>query len=228
MEIKFIMLVGTFFIVLGMFNADLVYADFGVHVSDQFLYSMESSWYTNTGVSPPSDLAKSLDLAVMNYTIYGISGPRISVNRTYSYKNGTFWSETFSGDYGGGDFLPTNLNAGDAIPEANGWMINGTITRAYGNANRLTNYVNVNITLWEQFPNANFTEYWDKVTGAMVERRISYFNESGANTTDFDVLIKIKYASLWTVPEFPSFLIPSLFMITMLAAIIVYRRRRLT
>lgn len=189
-----------------------------------------------------------MDLEMYNQTewvtveITQVSGTNVTIQSVQHFKNGT--EETSGGwiDVDTGDgvnatsmLISANLNENDAMytsGDYSTWFINETITRTYPDGVRETNHINMtyayNYTIppdieVDYFYSMNF--YWDRATGILVEDTFEIRNQTGAYLTTWSMDFTITESNVWVIPEFPSFLILSLFMIATLLTVIVYRRK---
>lgn len=206
----------------------------GVAVGDSFKYSVKVVFETNDPtIQTPQWIEEAHEVDFFLMTITEISETHLSYNGTSHYENGTVQT---SGayhplDYTFGFFIPINKSQGDILTTAtNPIYINETIPRAYADSMRDTNHA----TFYSDFgagggvtyENALHDWYWDKLTGVLVEMSVHHIDQTAGYTTSLAVSYLIVNTNLWVVPEFLSFLILPVFMITTILTIIVYRIRR--
>jgi hypothetical protein len=209
----------------------------GVSEGDWFRYGDVSfDWSSNDPNATISDPEWN-ETEWMMISIVDVSGTNITGQKTVHYKNGT--EETSGGcvdiDTGDGENATTmivsaDLGVNDALyssGEFSTWKINETVVRTYPGGVRDTNHLNMTFELsymeFYQYMSMNY--YWDKSTGIIVEMCIEEIHQTGDYITNASLGFRITESNVWTVPEFPSFLILPLFMITTLLAIVVYRRK---
>ena len=120
-----------------------------------------------------------------------------------------------------------NLNAGDSIPPlSSGYIVNKTETRPYLGVSRTINILEA------KYSDANYDNQWtlayDKVSGMLLESEIKITQKNPTPITtkiSFGVTETNIFAA---IPEFPSSLIPPVYMFAMLTALtisLVYRRK---
>lgn len=207
----------------------------GVSEGDWFLYEVDFSW----GSGDPSETIPSWnDTEGMRITIVAVSGKNVSSQFTYYYRNGT--QKTFGGyvniETGEGDELPmfavsADLAEHDTVYTSGWWSsakINETIVRTYPGGVRDTNHLNITTEFFSElgYQYSSLNYYWDKPTGILVEStEVVYTETVEGYVTIYWLESRLGTSNAWFVPEFPSFLILPLFMITTLLAVIIYRRK---
>jgi hypothetical protein len=157
----------AFLILLSITTTSVVNADLtvGVKPGDTMKYGMSYS-----GTNPESPGRTEW----ITIEITSVSGATITYRQTDHLFDGTETNRTISetitngttGPMQSGLFIPANLKAGDMISTNVGTsqiMIAGETTQTYANANR--------ILVWVKFSliGIQFTDYWDKQTGILVE-----------------------------------------------------------
>ncbi len=212
----------------------------GVSPGNEFIYDIEYIFSsTNQSIVIPESL---LDLNKTDYyqvTITEIVEKKVSFQTKWGFINGTEIEGTGSinletGIAGVGDFwaiIGSNLNTGERIHPIypDHIFINDTQIRNYGSGgNRETNLIDLTFTYVDQEdPSIYFVEYsqtyFDKQTGMLVELIDStvYTDPVATETLTW----KIKETNIWVVPEFPSGLIISLFMISSLIGVVYYKKK---
>jgi hypothetical protein len=137
-------------------------------------------------------------------------------------------------------FLAANLSASDPIYVGNAYYLNETVPADYLGQQLETNYLTAsrNYTNRPFYGyNANRTEkvqcYWERKTGILldflVEVRTNRSDGSGGilmAQVQARILILSAVPSPPLIPEFPSILVLSLFMVAELAAVIVYKKKK--
>ena len=209
----------------------------GVSEGDWFKYGdISFDWSSNDPNATISDPEWN-ETEWMMISIVNVSGTNIAGQKTAHYKNGT--EETSGGyvdiDTGDGEnattmIISADLGVNDILytsGEFSTWKINETVVRTYPGGVRDTNHLNMTFELsymeFYQYMSMNY--YWDKSTGMIVEMCVEEIHQTGDYVTNASLGFRITESNLWTVPEFPSFIILPLFMITTLLAIVVYRRK---
>ena len=212
----------------------------GVSPGNEFIYDIEYIWSsTNQSIVIPETV---LDLNKTEYykvTITEVEGNKVSFQTKWVFINGTEIEGTGTinletGLAGVGEFwaiIGSDLNAGERIhPIYPDYVsINDTQTRNYGSGgNRETHLVDLTFTYVDQDdPTRYYVEYsqtyFDKQTGMLVELidKTVYTDPVATETLTW----KLKETNIWVVPEFPSVLIISLFMISSLLGVIYYKKK---
>ena len=212
----------------------------GVSPGNEFIYDIEYIWSsTNQSIVIPETV---LDLNKTDYykvTITEIEDNKVSFQTKWVFINGSEIEGTGTinletGLAGVGEFwaiIGSNLNAGERIhPIYPDYVfINDTQTKNYGSGgNRETNLVDLTFTYVDQDdPSRYYVEYsqtyFDKQTGMLVELidKTVYTDPVATETLTW----KLKETNIWVVPEFPSVLIISLFMISSLLGVIYYKKK---
>jgi hypothetical protein len=211
----------------------------GVSPGNEFTYEIKFFHdSTNQSVIIPEQI---LDINKTDYfkvSITEVEENEVSIQTTWRFINGTEieGSGTINLENGvtAGDFwaiIGSNLNAGDRLHPTgiDRVFINDTITRNYGSGgNRETNLIDLTYTYYDdENPSRYYTEfsetYFDKQTGILVELiEKAVFPEP---LTTESLSWKLVETNIWVVPEFPSTLILSLFMISSLIGLIIYKKK---
>jgi hypothetical protein len=210
----------------------------GVHAGEWFKYGdISIHWNSNDpNATIPPGMENLNETGWMLYLVQSVVGTNITANVMTHYNNGTDVSDNgwVDVDSGNGNltmfFVAADLGVNDSIYSSGTYStlnINETISTIYPGGARQTNHLNV--TMDYSYPpsynSLNVEIWWDKVTGALTQ--ISEFgNQTMTYTTTYSVSVRLIDTGSWVVPEFPSFLILPLFMITTLSAVIVYKRKR--
>jgi hypothetical protein len=211
----------------------------GVSPGNEFIYDIKFFWdSSNQSAIIRNEILDINSTDFFKLTITDVQDKEVSFQTIWRFINGTEIEgegsinvETGSRS---GDFWPilgSNLNSGDRIRPMgfDRTIINDTITRNYGpGGNRDTNLVDLTFTYYnENDPSLIVTEYsktyFDKQTGALVE--ISEITVLSEPLTTETLTWKLKETNIWIVPEFPSVLILSLFMISSLVGLIYFKNR---
>jgi hypothetical protein len=208
----------------------------GVIPGNEFNYDVKGIW---TSTDPNATISASfLEINMTEWyriTINEVSGPDVKINTTWRFTNGTEVLGTGNVNVETGIYYPlqgfwaiyaANLNAGDSVrptgPDRS--TVNETVVRDYGpGGTRETNRLNQIF----QDTDAGYTEfrttYFDQQTGMLVDLHSQLVYADPAVTLTF--VWEIKDTNAWTVPEFPVFLILPLFMIAIVLAALVYKKK---
>jgi hypothetical protein len=221
----------------------------GVAVGDWFKYGdIDSSWDSNVpnGTFPsPSVWEWYEEIAEREWlllSVVAVSGTNVTGQVTMHYKNGT--ETVFDGfiDVDTGTdvnmtfmAISANLNENDVLytsEDYSEYLINATVMREYPDSTRFTNHVNTtssfNYTMppdIEVYYSMSMNFYWDKATGILVEQSFEWVYQTEENFTEISMVTSITESNVWVIPEFPSFLIPPLFMTATLLTVIVFKRK---
>jgi hypothetical protein len=68
--------------------------------------------------------------------------------------------------------------------------------------------------------------YFDQLTGMTVQYSLQFANTTGSYSGSGKYETKLTESNAWTIPEFPLYLMPPLFILMTLLTVTVYRRRR--
>jgi hypothetical protein len=211
----------------------------GVSPGNEFIYDIEFFWSsTNQSAIIRNEILDINSTDFFKLTITEVQDKEVSFQTIWRFINGTEIEgegniniETGSRS---GDFWPilgSNLNSGDRIRPLgfDHTIINDTITRNYGpGGNRDTNLVDLTFTYYnENDPSLIITDYsktyFDKQTGVLVEiNEVTVLSEPLTTET---LVWKLKETNIWIVPEFPSILILTLFMISSVIGLIYFKHR---
>jgi len=212
----------------------------GVSPGNEFIYDIEYIWSsTNQSIVIPESILDLNKTDFYQVTITEIEENEVSFQTKWVFINGTEVEGTGTvnletGIAGFGDFwaiIGSNINPGERIHPIypDHVFINETQTRNYGSGgNRETNLVDLTFTYVDQEdPSRYYVEYsqtyFDKQTGMLVELidKTVYTDPVATETLTW----KLKETNIWVVPEFPSVLIISLFMISSLLGVIYYKKK---
>jgi hypothetical protein len=232
-------------LLLGLLCFTMVGATFaqtvspGVSQGNTFTYDVKAFWSsTDANVTVPDSAVQTNMTDWYRVTITGVSGADISLTTTWHFTNGTEVPANGSvnvetGMYQGPfwTIIAGNLNQGDRIHPTgpDQVTINSTANRDYSSGGRSTNHLSLQFQYYDtNDPTHTYTEYtntyFDQQTGMLVELddQQVYSNPSQTVTITW----KIQDSNVWTVPEFPTWLILPLFMIVTLSAAIAYKKKR--
>ena len=208
----------------------------GVNVGDWFKYRVITANWSSDDPNATFPLLEWNVTEWMLMSVEDVSGTNITFQSTWHLTNGTEVPQRGDVDIDTGDgnmtlsAISADLNVNDTIYSSFGhstMKINETTVRTYPDSTRDTNHLNTtmeyNVTGFYQYLSMNW--YWDKSSGIFVEMAHEAISQAGGYTTTISVLLRITESNVWVVPEFPSFLILPLFMISTLLAVILYRRK---
>jgi len=208
----------------------------GVSVGDWFKYRAITGNWSSDDPNATFPLLEWNVTEWMLMSVEDVSGTNITFQSTYHLTNGNEVTQRGDVNIDTGDgnvtfsTISADLNVNDTIYSSFGYStmkINETIVRAYPDSTRNVNHLNTtmefNVTGFYQYLSVNW--YWDRSSGIFVEMAHEAISEAGGYTTTISVLLRITESNVWVVPEFPSYLILPLFMISTLLAVIVYRRK---
>jgi len=187
--------------------------------------------------------AQSFDWAQI--TISSVSGSEVTVQMIVQFKNGTQQTSNGVTDVASGDgnlttfLIASNLRANDQIYQGSSSdKINETISSKYSSGTREVNHQsiinNYNVSQ-EELSGFNITEplqqtntqdtYWDKQTGALVEMSYKMTTRSALINADISVDIALINSNVYTVPEYPTWIIVLTALVTSTILTIKVRHR---
>jgi hypothetical protein len=202
----------------------------GVSEGDVFEYDYQTN-FNSIYSEPSSELLELNQTEWIRVTVTDISGSQITTDVTTHYKNGTEVDTEGVCDIdtgastGGPPFFSANLNVYDTInPSASDpYYVNATMVRDYTDGQRETNLLKFEETgeFQDVGEYTRITEYYfDKDTGVLVEY-YTEFSYTGLTSIQSSNLVS---SSIWTIPEFPTWIILPLFVIVALSAIAVKKK----
>ena len=208
----------------------------GVNVDDWFKYGdITVNWSSNNpNATLPPGSEELNETEWMLLSVKNVSGTTITFQSTRHFKNGTERIEsgyldidTGDTENMGGAAISANLEVNDTLYTGSTVKINETVVRTYSDGVRETNHLNVTLeeSLMQYYYRRTENFYWDKPTGIVVEQYVEEIEQTEEYLTTYSASVRITESSVWVIPEFPSFLILPLFMITTLLAVIIYRRK---
>jgi hypothetical protein len=233
-----LLLISTVSPVLGQMMSGI-----GVAKDQTFSYSYKCYFLSNdSSVTPPPEFSwiNQTDYYMMNIT--SISGSNIGYETTMRMLNGSVNTGTGSMNMGNGlnmmsGYNPMSMNGyyfmasnvgmmGRMYTSSNTLTINDTFMMNYAGAQRQTNHMSI---INSQNGKTNQSDYYfDQATGAMVEWRQQYIQTNGDLQANSTQVMKIMASSVWTIPEFPAYLmIPFLCAATVLVIGIKLRKKPL-
>ena len=224
---------------LGIARAQAVIM--GVSKGDTFTYYCQESYIPNQ-----PDFASAYTRAnfseTIRCTITEFTYPTLYANVTELLKNGTEISGkggidiTNGGSLGGGwiNIIPSNLGVNDSfLYFGTSLRINETVLKSYQGSERETNHFE-SIGTAKDFlipggPIVDWTYrsdmFFDKKTGVIVESYYKATNTNGSFVTTHSLSVNLQSSSVWTVPEFPSFIVVSFLMTATFAGAIILKRK---
>jgi hypothetical protein len=208
----------------------------GVYMGDTFTYGVTAFWSSNDPyASIPSDLLYINQTESCEVRISNVADANVTTFVATYLKNGTALADrgTIDLDTGLSDggfvaIIAANLTAGDRVHPLGDDLvtINETVMKSYETGNRETHRITIEYTNATAGITDSVNRYFDKETGILVEsHETETISDSNSETTTI-VSWEIKDTNAWVIPEFPSVLILTIFMITTLLTVIAYRRKR--
>lgn len=204
----------------------------GVSVGETFDYSYVLQWSsTDPTAFPPSAYVELNKTYSIQFRVADISGSKINLEKTVTFKNGSQTKETGYIDIDTGDILISfgslivgaNLNVEDKLyPSGGHAVINDVSTRTYPSGQRETNHY-----IFETTDQNNYQKieiYFDKQTGVAVSYSYESTETSDSYTTTAQEMLASTNADVWTVPEFPALIIPLLSIIAIPIVIIAKKK----
>jgi len=211
----------------------------GVKFGDWFKYDMKTTWISDKpeAMPPvfPSD-ENEMDWMLNNVTL--VTDTLIGYKHIHQYLDDTEEINDMISNIEGiltQHFIPSNLTEGDVVNL--GWsviQIEETQLLNYGGSVREINYANETISSYASplIPYQNNVSaivhfYWDKQTGVISESNTTVSGTIENNSFNYSfsrsfIIVDSSYAEI--VPEFPSWIILPLFLITTILALTVRRR----
>ena len=196
-------------------KADPVERIVGVKVGNWVKYGdfMSTWWSDDPTAQPEAFLIETNETVWVKNTVLSISGTQINFEVVTHYKNGTETTtvdivDVYSGAGNGTImFLSAGLSAPDTIYAIGSDKINETISRKYVGLFRQTNHLNAS---WVEYPNPDLSEfvsvshdhYWDKATGVLCERLVTFAHYKDPYLSLSSITQKIVETDLWG-PEVP-------------------------
>jgi hypothetical protein len=110
-------------------------------------------------------------------------------------------------------FMARNMGMmGRMFPSSNlSPTINDTFSMPYAGGSRLTNHFITSTTTNGMMVNSDF--YFDQATGMMVQWRQETIQTSGTTQTNSTQMMQVTSSNVWTIPEFPPFIVASAFIV---------------
>lgn len=157
---------------------------------------ISANWYSsNDPVCPhiPSPISSLESVNSTTVSVQNVQGPYITVGRARSYANRTSFNDTLWGDVQTGEgnltgwIVAGNLTAGDETYQSSGQTFNSTISRIYLGLTRNVNVLNINqsYTILCGTATLKVSEYWDQVSGVLLERHYAFDVVSGTGQLEY-------------------------------------------
>ncbi len=207
----------------------------GVSEGDVFVYSMTAAYVStvsNATVEVPEFEANNTDwvrIEITNindsvvyqvYTLHYKNGTDQVINGQTDLANNSSYMQE-SGGFRGVPMCPPNLTVGDSLQTLQ-LTINETIVWAFPSGNREVNHV-----YWTNELEVGDI-YFDKQTGILVDmyRQHAFINTQTGEVVKKADIIKMQSSNLWTIPEFPTYLYPSLVLVTASIGLLLFRKTK--
>ena len=226
-----------FLIVSSFFNvAKCQSYEIGISKGDVFSYAMANTFY----IDNQSDFHYKNETWNEQYVVGDFSSDHIlHMGLTRSYPNGTTKvypvSALIENNWTGGYsliILPRNLSVGSSFPYSYGtYFVNETVLKSYQGGTRETNVARVNSSAIGYHPRYLEIQF-DKTTGVVVgwyQENDDFIYPSSSERVKYTKVTSFNLTSspFWTIPEFPSVLLPSLFMTVTVIGTLLYKKRQL-
>jgi hypothetical protein len=200
----------------------------GVSLGETFDYSYMLTWSsTDPTAIPPSTYIELNKTYSIQFKVTDISGSKISLEKTATFKDGTQTKETGYVDIDTGDIqinygsliVSANLNVEDKLyPSGGHAIVNDASTRTYPSGQRETNHYIFETTDQDYYEKIEI--FFDKQTGVAVDYSYETTETSDGYTTTAHETLTSTNADVWTVPEFPTLIIPLLLLIAISIVIV--------
>jgi len=201
----------------------------GVYIGDKFRYSITATWSSDDpNATAPDWIGDYKNTEWLEVSVTAISGTNITGKFAQRFRNET--ENTVDGwvdvDAGNGTlrnfFISANLAAGDTLynsPSYSTWLINGTVPRTYLGSVRDTNYINITkpegINLW------NYSLYWDKLTGVLVDQFVGNTMQTGSYVYLWSIEFRIISSAPTPTPPISGAAYPIEWIVAIVAAIVI-------
>ncbi len=216
----------------------------GLSEGDTFTYSRQFIWdsYDPELTLPPNVYWAGENNSIVTVRIGDISSPIVNVEETYHFQNGTERTINFAANLQTGEndnpplrfYALTYLLQSFKLIQSQSTAINYTDSKTYQDGSREVNVVSfldnsdtlVNATQYPQ--ELTWEIHYDKQTGIFVEARTKTFTHNPDNknlNSTFQQICLITSTNVWTVPEFPSFLVLPLLMTAVAMGTLLYRKK---
>ena len=220
--------------VIGSVLAQTEQVSVGVSSGNVFKYDLAFYWSsTNPADVVPSDLVAQNQTEYFQLAVETTTSTTVVLQTVWQFLNGTSFNSTdvtevSSGAMGSIYVYAANLTAGGLLfPLATDlpWRINSTEFRSYPSGFREINRIAVNNTEYEGYVYSYMDLYFDKLTGIVVEYKLTSVSSDTPNQTIIQHLL-LKESNAWVIPEFPSLLILPLFMAATGISVVLLKRRK--
>jgi len=210
--------------------------EIGVSKGDTFSYASGNTFY----IDNQSYFQYKNETWNERYVIGDFSSDHIlHMNLTMFYPNGTeearLVGALIESNWTGGYSLvisPRNLGVGSSFPyNFETYSVDETVQRSYQGGSRETNVVRVNSSAIGYYP--RYLEFqFDKLTGVVVkwyQENVDFIYPSSTERVEYTKVSSFNLTSppFWTIPEFPSFILMPLLMITVAMGALLYKKRQL-
>jgi hypothetical protein len=204
----------------------------GVHKGEFYRYAdISLSWnFPNQPI--PSFIANITKIWWSSITILNVYQETVMYESTVQFKNGSATHENITGSVNSNNpswIIAANLREGDILyndSSRKAW-INETSQWMYSGGQRNINHVQIaslGIADEIQYTITN-NWYFDQSTGMTVQYSLQFVNTTGSYAGSGQYETKLVESNAWTIPEFPSYLMPPLLILLTLVTVIVYRGR---
>lgn len=202
----------------------------GVHIDEWYLYNdIHVIYETNDPTAtPPIWLKEANDTLWYKISILDISGTNISLRYIKHFKNETEKTIDDYLDIDTGEsgqswlmIIAANLQPNDTIYTSGSystWKINETMPMIYPEGERDTNVIML-------MGNSQGSYFWDKQTGVIVQVQAGFFSVSGSYVTMWQYEFKLTESNVWVVPEFTSWTLILILIITLTSTAIIKKRK---
>jgi hypothetical protein len=233
---------------LGFFSTafgEMMMSTVGVAKGDVFRYGYTCYFNSNNiNAVPPASFSSINQTDYFMVSVTRVSGSSVDFDTTLRGLNGSSslgvcsmnvgtGMVSVSGYAGPGEetnfyFMASNVGMmGRMFPSSDSSpTINDTLMMSYAGGQRLTDHFATTTVMTGMTVNSDF--YFDQATGTMVEWRQQTIQTSSSQFTNSTQMMKITSSSIWTVPEFPTFLVPAfaIMLISTLAVSAIIKLKR--
>jgi len=203
----------------------------GVHKGEYYRYAdINLSWNFNQSI--PSFITNITEILWSSITILNVYQETVMYESTVQFKNGSATHENITGSVNSNNpswIIATNLGKDDVLyndSSRKAW-INETLQWMYSGEQRNINHVQIASLGSADEIQYTITNDWyfDQLTGMTVEYSLQFVNTTGWYAGSGQYETKLVDSNAWTIPEFPLFLMPPLFILITLLTVTVFRRR---
>jgi hypothetical protein len=242
--ILFVLCTASFSLALG----EMMSSNVGVASGNVFRYRYLGCFNSSDPHAvPPASLSSINQTDYFMINVTGVSGDSVSFDTTLKDLNGLSHigvcsmnmgtgAASISGYAGPADvsdffFMARGMSMRSKMfpSSASSPTINDTLSMPYTGGSRLTNHYVTSTTANGMMVNSDF--YFDQATGIMVQWRQETIQTSGNVLTNTTQMMKITSSSVWTIPEFSTFFVASVFIVglpvSLLAVLGIIKFRRI-